>query len=153
MTNKKITKCTGPECDRDAVRDGLCLSHGQQMRLKGILTKLRPRAANGTVGGAKSKPGKTPAPKKVNKRMEDEMRETVVAKQKFDSLTFSTPPPKVKPRKRTPLLGLREWICPKCLEGGTFLGSQASHRCTMNKNLITDWVLKENHKPAVDPNP
>lgn len=134
---KKIQRCTGPECDRDAVSDSLCASHRQQVRLGRVLVKLRPRSPNGTTARSKSKPVKAVARKKVNKL-----------------LVLPEPSaPKPKSRKRGPLLGLREWICPKCLEGGTFLGSQASHRCTMNKNLITDWVLKENYKSAIEPNP
>jgi len=132
MTKQKTTqRCTGPECDRDAKVKGLCSSHYAQKHSGRKLTVLRPR---------KSK--KVSAPIKLLKRSDSLL------------ITVKPPTPKapVKRIKREPLHGMREWICPKCLSGGKFLGTQASHRCTSNKNLITDWVLKENYKPAVEPN-
>jgi len=132
MTKPQTTKkCAGPECFRDAKVKGLCQSHYAQLHAGKDLTVLRSRKTNSPRASKKVPLANDIA--SIDKRIAP--------------LTSPTPQPK---KKREPLHGMREWVCPKCLQGGRFLGSQASHRCPMNKTHLTDWVLKSEFKPAAD---
>lgn len=46
-----VSKCNGPECDRESIAFGLCHAHYKQFKKDKPLTPLRNKAGNNTVTG------------------------------------------------------------------------------------------------------